>query len=95
MIVDSSALVAILTSEPERDLFLSHMADAAARRISAASLPETSIVLYRSLGPKGATLLDQFLSLADVESSRSHQPNPARRSRPIAGSAKERDIRPS
>jgi len=67
MIVDSSALVAILTSEPERDSFLSHVAQAPARRISAASLLETSIVLYRSLGPKGAILLDEFVAVADVE----------------------------
>ena len=67
MIVDSSALVAILTSEPERELFLKVMSQAPARRLSAASLLETNIVLNRLLGPKGAGLLEDFLNAAEVE----------------------------
>jgi ribonuclease VapC len=43
------------------------MAQAPVRRVSAASLLETSIVLNRLWGPKVATLLDEFLSLAVVE----------------------------
>lgn len=67
MIVDSSALVAILTSEPERDLFLRLMAAAPIRRLSAASLLETSIVLNRLMGNSGKILLDDFLLEAGIE----------------------------
>jgi ribonuclease VapC len=67
MIVDSSALVAILTSEPERDAFLRLMAAAPIRRLSAPSLLETSVVLNRMMGSSGEVLLEDFLTEAEIE----------------------------
>lgn len=58
MIVDSSALIAILTSEPEREILLRLMAAAPVRRFSAASLLETRIVLNRLVSNSGAALLE-------------------------------------
>jgi ribonuclease VapC len=47
MIVDSSALIAILHDEPEREQFLAAISDAAYCAISAPTLLECSIVLKR------------------------------------------------
>jgi ribonuclease VapC len=49
VVIDSSALVAILFNEPEAVLFLSRMAAADICRLSAASFVELGIVLRRDL----------------------------------------------
>ena len=54
MVIDSSVLVAIVTREPERLGFLEKIAAAPVRKISAASLLETRIVLHRKKGAGGA-----------------------------------------
>jgi ribonuclease VapC len=95
MIIDSSALVAILASEPEREPFLLLMAQATTRRIGLASLLETTIVLIRLLGPKSSTLLEEFLSLAGIEIVHSPQPRPVWPSRLTGASAKEWETRPN
>jgi ribonuclease VapC len=47
MVIDSSALLAILLAEPEAADFLRTIRGASARRISAATFPETGTVLRR------------------------------------------------
>jgi ribonuclease VapC len=47
MIVDSSAIVAILANEPERDLFIDMISRAQPPRLSAAAIIELSIVVLR------------------------------------------------
>jgi ribonuclease VapC len=47
MVIDSSALLAILLDEPEAEEFLGIIKNSAARRISAASFLETGMVLRR------------------------------------------------
>ena len=54
MIIDTSAILAILFEEPEADQFISTIAAASSRRMSAASLLETTIVLENRSGPTAA-----------------------------------------
>lgn len=65
--IDSSALIAILTAEPERRSFIEAIAAAPIRLISAVNLLETQIVLYRRIGPSGLAALEAFLSKAELQ----------------------------
>jgi ribonuclease VapC len=65
VIVDSSALIAILTDEPEGDAFL-HALSAGGGRLSAASYLESGIVADRSSDPRLGRKLDALLVEADI-----------------------------
>jgi len=66
MIVDSSALIAILTNEPD-GLALSQALDAPKMvRLSAASYLETSIVLDKSRDPVLSAKLDELMLDAEI-----------------------------
>lgn len=66
MILDTSAVLAILCDEPERRRF-NELIEAAARvRISAATLVEASIVVECRFKAEGLRALDRFLELASV-----------------------------
>ena len=67
MVIDTSALVAILRNEPERRDFLEAIDGADACRVSAATLVETSIVVEARFGIEGVQALDRFLQRAGVE----------------------------
>ena len=67
MIIDTSAILAILFEEPEADHFLSTIAAASSRRISAATLLETTIVLEGRSGSAVGDELDAFLRRAQIE----------------------------
>ncbi|EDY38446.1 hypothetical protein CPCC7001_1325 [Cyanobium sp. PCC 7001] len=67
MVIDPSALVAILLNEPERRAFIEAIAAAEVCWLSAASLVELSIVIEVKLGPDGLDDLDLFLATAGVE----------------------------
>lgn len=66
MIIDTSAMVAILYREPEAEAFvqLIHAADAC--RISVASYVELSIVVDSQLGPEGMRQAEAFLRRAGI-----------------------------
>lgn len=66
MIVDSSALVAILFSEPQRDWLRERMLQASRVEIGSPTLVETEIVLCRQLGPGGRGLLSGMIEAADL-----------------------------
>jgi ribonuclease VapC len=66
MVVDTSALVAILTGEPERDLFIDALARADDPLISAGTLLECSIVMAARSGAGGLVDLDDLLGAACV-----------------------------
>lgn len=66
MVVDASALLAILLDEPERDRFIEAIADAEDPVISAATLLEASMVMESRSGAAGVTRLDEFLAAAEV-----------------------------
>jgi ribonuclease VapC len=58
MVIDTSALLAILLQEPEAERFARAIALAARRLLSAATLLETGIVLQARYGDEGARDLD-------------------------------------
>lgn len=64
MVVDTSALLAILQNEPERRLFNEAIEAAEARSLSAASYVETSIVLESRYGAEGVRDLDHLIAKA-------------------------------
>lgn len=67
MILDTSALLAILLDEPERRDFVACIESEAVRRASAASVLEASMVLEARFGPAAEGDLDLFLHRAAVE----------------------------
>ncbi|MCT7662796.1 type II toxin-antitoxin system VapC family toxin [Shinella kummerowiae] len=66
MVLDTSALVAILTDEPERRAFNEAIDQAATRLLSAATLLETKMVLFSRYGGAGVNALDAFILRADI-----------------------------
>lgn len=67
MVIDSSALLAILQDEPERRAFNVAIDSAEARCMSTASFVEASIVLETRYGAEGLRDLDMFIERADIE----------------------------
>ena len=61
MVVDTSALIAIMGDEPERRRFNQLIEAAPATYVSAASLLEARIVLYARSGDSAILALDAFL----------------------------------
>jgi ribonuclease VapC len=66
VVVDTSAIIAILTGEPERARFIELLADAADPLISAMTLVESAIVMLARVGPPGVKDLDELLAAAAV-----------------------------
>ena len=66
MVVDTSALIAVLLEEPECNAFIGLMADADDPVISAATLVEASIVMRAKTGEEGVGDLDDLLAAAGV-----------------------------
>jgi ribonuclease VapC len=67
MVIDTSALVAILVNEPERRLFNERIESDPRRLISAGTLLESSLVLESRLGEIAGRELDLFLHRAGFE----------------------------
>jgi len=67
MVVDSSAVVAILLRESDAPHLAAAIADNQPNFISAASLVEASIVIEARKGSEGARDLDLFVYRADIE----------------------------
>jgi len=61
MVIDTSALLAILGKEPERDRLAAAIVDDAARLVSAATVLETAIVIEFRYGLSGAMDFDLLL----------------------------------
>ena len=66
MIVDTSALIAILRDEPEARDFAIAIAVADRRRISAANYLETAIVIDGSRDPIASRRFDDLLRVAEI-----------------------------
>ena len=62
MIIDTSAVVAILTAEEDASIYAHAIADADARRLSAASYLECGIVLDNHVDPVVSRSLDELLA---------------------------------
>lgn len=67
MIIDTSAVLAILFREPDAERFARAISSSAPRRMSVASLLETSIVLESRGGAGSGYELDAFLQEAGIE----------------------------
>jgi ribonuclease VapC len=66
MIVDTSALIAILRDESDAKVFAVAVADADHRRLSAANYLETAIVIDGSRSPIASRRLDDLLREAEI-----------------------------
>lgn len=66
MIIDTSALVAILFGEPEAARYVRTIHDADQCRISAANFVELSIVIGSQMGPEGGRQCDAFFRRTDI-----------------------------
>lgn len=71
MIIDSSALVAIVLREPDFVTYIDRISEATSKQISAASLLETSMVVNREKGSAGFEILLQFIFEAGYKLSHS------------------------
>lgn len=66
MVIDTSAILAILGNEPEAELFAETIASAEMRWISAATLLETAIVVEARHGAVGGQKLDEMIVAAQI-----------------------------
>ena len=66
MVIDTSALLAILKVEPEAEALIARLSQAGPRRLSTATLLETRLVIERQIGEAGQAELDRLLAAADI-----------------------------
>lgn len=66
MIIDTSAIVAILRGEPDARVFASAIENAADRRISAVNFVESAVVIDVSRNPIASRRLDDFFRVAQI-----------------------------
>ena len=66
MVLDTSAILAVLFAEAERDRFIALLADDDDPVLSAATLVEASIVVQARTGDDGVVDLDELLAVAGV-----------------------------
>ena len=67
MVIDTSALVAILQKEPERRMFIEAIEAANSRLMSVATFVEISVVIEARHGAEGLRDLDHFIARAGIE----------------------------
>ena len=67
MVIDSSALLAILQDEPERRALVEAIESADRRCLAVVNLVEASIVLEARRGPTAARLLDTLVERAGID----------------------------
>ena len=67
MVVDTSAVIAILLGEPETESFVRALAEAPKKIISAFNALESAIVIEAKKGEAGGRELDLFLHRAQIE----------------------------
>jgi ribonuclease VapC len=67
MVIDSSALIAVLLGEPDSKIFSEAIANAPKRLVSASSALETSIVIESKKGEPGGRELDLLIHKARIE----------------------------
>jgi ribonuclease VapC len=67
MVIDTSALLALLLDEPEAEAFRAAVEEDPVRLVSAATLLETAIVIEVRKGVPGGRELDALMKAAEVE----------------------------
>lgn len=66
MVIDSSALVAILRNEPERQVFLDLIGSDPIRSVSAAFFVETCVVILSKQGERGVETVQDLINAASL-----------------------------
>lgn len=66
MIIDTSAIIAVLFNEDDAKVYAHLIAESDTRRMSAATLVETAIVVETQTKTSGSRQLDAFLRQADI-----------------------------
>ena len=66
MVLDTSALVALLLDEPEAEEFRAAVEEDTARLVSAATLLETALIIEARKGEPGGRELDTLIQKADI-----------------------------
>ena len=66
MVIDSSAVLAILKVEPEAGELIARLSQAGPRRLFTATLLKTRLVMERQIGEAGQGELDRLLAAADI-----------------------------
>lgn len=75
MVLDTSAIIAVLQNEPKAEMLIAKMKSANILRISAATIVEAGIVMQTRYGDAGELEIDQFihrLSISVVPVSAEH-----------------------
>jgi ribonuclease VapC len=67
MVIDSSAIIAILQNEPGAENLIDALLDAAVRRVSAANLLEAAIVMQARYGDAGEREVDVLLQRLGID----------------------------
>ena len=67
MVIDTSALIAVMTGEPEADRCEQAIGQDFKRLMSVASVLEAAIVLDKRFGPEGPRALDELLQRLPIE----------------------------
>ena len=67
MVIDTSAIIAILSNEPDATQLAGAIAAADSRFMSAASLLESAIVIESRYGPSGGQKLDELIATAEIQ----------------------------
>jgi ribonuclease VapC len=67
MVIDTSALIAILSLEPEAEQFAAAIQDDPVRLVSAATLLECAIVIESRYGEPGGEKLDRLISTGSMK----------------------------
>lgn len=67
MVIDTSAIVAILQQEPETTQLVAKLEDEPLRRISAATVVETGIVMFARFGEHGEREVDLFIQRLKID----------------------------
>ncbi len=67
MVIDSSALIAILTDESDASLFAQTIVNATSLHASTATLLETAIVIESRHGEAGGAKLDELIQEASIQ----------------------------
>jgi ribonuclease VapC len=66
VVIDTSALLAILKVEPEALAIIRRLSLAGPKRISTATLLETHLVIERQIGEPGQAELERLMAVADI-----------------------------
>lgn len=66
MVIDTSAIIAVLQDESESERLISKMEHAKTLRISAATVVEAGVVMYTMYGDAGELEVDQFIHRLNI-----------------------------